>query len=154
MNQITWQIFHIINTSIDKEIFPDCWKVAHVRSIPKIDNLATVKDFWPKSILLVLSRVYEKVILGQLLKYIKKSAVYNHIQTGFCKGHSATNLLVKFRNDIQKASNWNEITISVRIDYSKVFDTINQKILLEKLVSLNFNSRMIKIVMSYFTNRH
>ena len=151
VDQIASSIVHIITTSIDKENFPDSWQVARVCSIRKIDNPVTVKDFRPLSILPVLSKVYEKIILSQLLKYIEKSAVYS--QSGFRKGHSIVTLLLKFRNDIRKTLNRNEITISVFIDYSKAFDTINHKTLLEKLVSLNFSNRRIKIIMSNLTNR-
>ena len=55
VDQITSPIVHIINTSIDKEIFPDSWKVAHVCPILKIDNPITVKDFRPISILFIQS---------------------------------------------------------------------------------------------------
>ena len=102
VDQITSPIVHIINSSIDNEIFPDSWKVAHVCPIPKIDNLVTVKDFRPTSALPVLPKVYEKVILSQLLNYIEKPAVYNPTQSSFHMGHSATTLVLKFRNDIRK----------------------------------------------------
>ena len=105
VDQITSTIVHIINTSIDKEIFPDSWKVARVCPIPKIDNPVTVKDFQPTSILPVLSKIYKKVILSQLLNYIEKSAFCNPTQSGFGKVHSTATLLVKFRNDIRKALN-------------------------------------------------
>ena len=150
MDQFTSPILLIINTSIDKEIFRESWKVVGVCPIPKIDNPITVKDFWPISILSVLSKIYKKVILSQLLNYIERCPVYNPTKSGFGKGHSRT-LLLKFRDDIQKAFNRNEIT--VLIDYSKAFDNINHKTLLEKLVSLNFNNRTIKIIISYLTNR-
>ena len=78
----------MINSSIDKEIFPDSWKVARVCPVPKIDNPIKVKDFRPISILPVLSKVYEKIILHQLNDYTEKSSVYNATQSGFCKGHS------------------------------------------------------------------
>ena len=107
VDQITSPIVHIINTSIDKEIFPVSWKVARVCPIPEIDNPVNVKDFWPISILPVLFKVYEKVILSQLLNYIEKTAVYNPTQSGFRKGHSTTTLLLKFGNDIRKALNRN-----------------------------------------------
>ena len=107
--------------------FPDSWKAARVCPIPKIDNPVTVKDFRPISILPVLSKVYEKVILSQLLSYIERSAVYNPTQSGFRKGHSTTTLLPKFRSGIRKALNGNEITISILNDYSKAFGTINHK---------------------------
>ena len=127
VDEITSPIVHIINTSIDKEIFPDSRKVARVCPIPKIDNPVTVKDFRPISILPVLSKVYEKVILSQLLSYIERSAVYNPTQSGFRKGHSTTTLLPKFRSGIRKALNGNEITISILNYYSKAFGTINHK---------------------------
>ena len=89
-----------MNTSIDKENFPDSWKVARVCPITKMNNPVTVKDFPPITILPVLSKIYEKVILSQLLNYIENSAVYNPTQSGFRKGYLTTTLLRKFRNDI------------------------------------------------------
>ena len=76
------------NSSIDKEIFPDSWKVARVCPAPKINNPIKEKDFRPISILPVLSKVNEKVILDQLNDYIEKSSVYKSTQSGFRKGHS------------------------------------------------------------------
>jgi retron-type reverse transcriptase len=63
-------------------------------------------------------------------------------------------MFLEFRDDIQKALNRNEITMSVLIDYSKAFDTINHETLLKKLVNLNFSKSSIKIIMSYLANRH
>ena len=80
-------------------------------------------------------------------------SVYNSTQSGFCKGHSIQTLLLKFRDDIQKALNRNEITISVVIDYSKAFGTIDHEFLIRKLVSLNFSTSSIKIILNYLTNQ-
>ena len=74
------------------------------------------KDLRPISILPVLSKVYEKVILYQLNDYIEKSFIYNSTQSGFRKGHSTQTLFLKFSDDIQKALNRKEITVSVMID--------------------------------------
>ena len=100
VDQITSPIVNIINTSIDKEIFSDSWKVARAYPTPKIDNTITAKNFRPTSSLPVLSKLYEKVILSQLMNYTEKSAVYSPTQSGFRKGHSTTTFLLKFRNDI------------------------------------------------------
>ena len=154
VDEITSPVVHIINSSIDKELFPDNWKIARVCPVPKVDNPLYEKDFRPISILPILSKVYEKVILQQLIAYIDKSAIYNTTQSGFRKGHSTQTMLLKFRDDIQKALNRNEITMSVLIDYSKAFDTINHEILVKKLINLNFSKSSIRIIMSYLTNRH
>ena len=44
--------------------------------------------------------------------------------------------------------------MSILTDYSKTFDTISHKTLLERLVSLNFSNKTIKIITSYLTNQH
>lgn len=61
-----------------------------------------------------------------------ESKIFNKTQSDFRKGHATTTLLLKFRDDIQKAMNANEITLADVIDYSKAFDTIDHTILLLK----------------------
>ena len=62
---------HIINTSIDQEIFPKQWKISRVCLIPKTDNPTSIKDYRPISVLSVLSKVHERVILNQLCSFIE-----------------------------------------------------------------------------------
>ena len=47
----------------------------------------------------------EKVILKQLSDYIERTSIYDSTQSGFRKGHSTQNILLKFRDDIQQALN-------------------------------------------------
>ena len=56
-------------------------------------------------------------------------------------------LLLKLRDDIRTAMNRREVTLSVLIDYSKAFDTIGHRILLEKLQNMNFTENTIKIIL-------
>ena len=74
---ITSAIVNIINSSMDKEIFPDSWKVTRVWPVSKIDDPIHEKDFRPISILPALSKIYEKIILKQPSAYIERTSVYN-----------------------------------------------------------------------------
>ena len=103
------------------------------------------------SILPILSKIYEKVILKQLFDCIERTSICNSTQSGFQKGYSTQTIVLKFRDDIQKALNKNEMTMSVFIDYSKAFGTIQHQTLIKKLANLNFNS--IKIILSCLCNR-
>ena len=152
IDHITSPLMHIINNSIDKQIFPDQWKVARVCPIPKTKHPTQPKDFRPVSILPLFSKVYEKVILYQLLPYIEQK-IYNETQSGFRKGHSTATLLMKFRDDIKRAMNANEITLAVLIDYSKAFDTIDHTILLKKLIHFGFDTKSVTLLMNYLSNR-
>ena len=107
---------HIINTLIDQEIFPKQWKISRVCPIPKTDNPTSIKDYRPISVLSVLSKVYERVILNQLCSFIETQNLYNINQSGFRKGHSTNTLLLKLRDDIRTAMNRSEVTLSILID--------------------------------------
>jgi len=47
-----------------------------------------------------------------------------------------------------------EVTLSILIDYSKAFDTIDHGILLNKLHGLNFSSNTITILSNYLKDRY
>ena len=132
-------VVHIINSCIDRKIFPRQWKTARVCPIPKVESPTCVKDYRPISILPVLSKIYERVILNQLCSFIERNNLYNETQPGFRKGHTTNTLLLKLRDDIKKAMSKSEVTVSILIDYSKAFDTIDHEMLLQKLNNLNFS---------------
>ena len=48
--------------------------------------------------------------------------------------------------------NKNEVTLSIHIDYSKAFDTVDRRILLEKLQNMNFAKNTIKIICNVICN--
>ena len=152
---ITSPMMHIINTWIDQDIFQQQCKISRIFLIPKTDNPTSIKDYQQISVLSVLSKVYKHVILNQFCSFIETQNLYNTNQSGFCKGHSTNMLLLKLRDNIRTANNRSEVTLSVLIDYSKSFDTIDHCILLEKLQNMNFAKNTIKIICSYliFTNR-
>ena len=145
---------HIINTSIDQEIFPKQWKISRVCPIPKTDNPTSIKDYRTIPVLSVLSKVYERDILNQLCSFIETQNLDNINHSSFRKGHSTNTLLLKLRDDIRTAMNRSEVTLSILIHYSKAFDTIDHRILLEKLQNMNFAKNAIKIIFSYLIERY
>ena len=56
-----------INKSFENEVFPDCLKEANVTPIFKKDDPLDKENYRPVSIPLLLSKVFEKLIYGQLL---------------------------------------------------------------------------------------
>ena len=139
MDDVTSSLVHIINICIDKRVFPSTWKIACACPVPKVDHEKDVTEFRPISILCILSKVFERVILHHLCHFLEVKAHYNQTQSGFQKGHSTTTLLLKFRDNIKRAMNTSEVTLGILLDYSKAFDTIDQLTLLKKLHKLNFS---------------
>ena len=144
----------IINNFIVTSTFPGIWKIARISPIPKIVNPSQLKDYRPISILPILSKIYEKLVLQQMTEFIEKQLIYHKHQSGYRKNHSTTTLLMKLYDDIKTSMNKGEITIVIFADYSKVFDTIDFYTLIQKMNTFNFSKDFLYCTMSYLTFRH
>ena len=54
LDEIIGAITEIFNFSIDKSIFPDRWKIAVIKPIPKTNNPFRLKDYRPISLISLL----------------------------------------------------------------------------------------------------
>ena len=153
VDYITSPMVNIIHNCIDKNVFPTAWKVARVCSVPKIDNPIDVAKYKPISVLCILSKVFEHVILTQLCKYIEVKASYNLTQFGFRKGHSTSTLLLKLRDNFKRAMNTSEVTLGILLDFGKAFDIIDHLTLFQKLYKINFSIEALKLIQSYISER-
>ena len=124
---------HIINECIAQNKFPSLWKIGRISPIPKINDPIKNSDFRPVSVLPILSKVYERLVLSQLVEHIESSTLYKETMSGFRKGHSTAAVPLKLKDDILKAMKNGEITLAVFTDYSKAFDTVDFQMLLNKL---------------------
>jgi len=53
----------------------------------KVSDPATLADYRPISILSILSKIFEKVVLNQMIEHIECNSIYHPQQSGFRKGH-------------------------------------------------------------------
>ena len=84
-------------------------------------------------ILSSLSKIYEYVVFEQLLLYMEDNGLFYNDQFGFRSGHSTELASVRFVDTlVQQMDNFN-IPISILIDLSKAFDTLDHNIMLSKL---------------------
>ena len=71
-----------------------------------------LKDYRPVSVLPILSKIYERVVLEQITNIIEKKLIYHHYQSDYRKNHSTATLLANLREDIKEAMKASEITSS------------------------------------------
>jgi exonuclease III len=147
-------ITHILNCCIDSSTFPEQWKISRICPIPKNNNPTDLVDYRPISVLPILSKVFERLILNQITEYIESKAVYHQEQSGFRKGHSTTTILHKLKDDILTTMKKGEVTLSIFADFSKAFDTVDYPTLINRLNNLGFSKKFIKLINDYLTNRY
>lgn len=143
----------IANKSIQTGVFPEIWKEAIVKPLPKTTCPKELKDLRPISILPFLSKIIEKIVCIQLSEYLHTNNILPHKQSGFRKGRSTATALLDVVDDILTGQDLGEGSILVLLDYSRAFDTINTTVLLSKLVYYGFDSAAIKWFSSYLTGR-
>ena len=98
----------------------------------KKDNKTQFSNYRPISLLPAISKVVEKVILNQSLFLKQSNLLYDH-QYGFRDAHSTELALLELVNRIIEKMGNNEIPISIFLDISKAFDTVDHDIILGKL---------------------
>lgn len=153
VDHIASPLCHIINACIKSNHFPKQWKVSRISPIPKIGNPKEPSDFRPISILPILSKVFEKLIMNQVVLFLETRHALSDNQCGFRKGHCTVTTCIKIRDDILKAMNRGEVTLAVMADYSKAFDTVDFETLIEKLHKIGFSKNATLLISSYLTDR-
>ena len=99
---ISGPLTHVINSATSS--FPRLWKIARISPIPKADEPLSDADYRLISILPTLSKVFERLVLNQLIVYINEEALLGPTVSGFRKGHSTTTVLLGIRDALIRAS--------------------------------------------------
>ncbi|KAI5714781.1 hypothetical protein M8J77_005490 [Diaphorina citri] len=146
-------ILHIFNTSVQTKTFPEIWKKALIRPIPKTKNPSSASDYRPISLLCSLSKVLERLIHQQVTSHINRHNLLNPFQSGFRTGHSTCSALLKVSDDIQAAMDKTMATILILFDFSKAFDLVSHRILLQKLRTFGLDQNAIAWFESYLSGR-
>jgi hypothetical protein len=147
-------IAHIFNTTISSKTYPSAWKLSKIVPVAKVKDPCRLKDYRPISILPALSKALEKIMKDQIVDFCNERNLLDRYQSGFRRGHSTTTALLKITDDIAINMDKNLISILVLLDFSKAFDTVNFKLLCQKLRNLfRFSESAIQLIKSYLTDR-
>ena len=152
--RIAFHFTKIINLSILSSSFPDPCKIAKLIASFKKGIRTEAKNYRPISLLPLFSKIFEKVVHIQTEKFLNDNKILFANQSGFRPRHSTETCLTHLTDSILEGCDKGLHTGMILIDLQKAFDTINYKILLEKMVFLKFSPPTIAWFRSYLTNRN
>jgi hypothetical protein len=127
-------ILHLLNFCIQNSSFPDMWKIAIGCPIPKCPKPQKYSDIRMISILLTLSKIFEKILLRQISGYVDEHHLIPGTQNGFRPGFNTGFALAATLDDIIFSLDKNMISILVL----STFDTISHDLSYAKLKYYGF----------------
>ena len=134
-------------------IIPHIWKLANIVPIPKPNkDIDKGISYRPISPLSVIAKTLEK----SLLPYITTNIPNTSTQHRYKAHHSTVTALHTVNNTVAKGFIQmapHAPTITVAIDMSKAFDTINIHTLIRKLIQTNIPGTLVKFIANYTKRR-
>ena len=144
---------HICNLTFQTGIFPEKMKVAKIVPLFKTGDSSLCANYRPILLLPQFSKILEKLFNNRLTSYLKANRIFYNGQYGFCKDHSTALVLMDLVEHITNCVDTKRVTIGVFVDLKKVFDTINHKILLNKLEMYGIRDMALEWLQNYLSER-
>ena len=151
--QLTPAITHIVNLSITEGYFPAAWKVAKVVPLLKKDDENQPKNYRPVSLLPISSKILERAVYQQLIKYLESNHLLHHSHHGFRKNHSTATALLEMYSNWVEAFEDEKITAVILLDMSAAFDLVDKSILVEKLKLYGLDRHSADWMENYMSGR-
>ena len=129
----------IFNDCIQEKFFPTILKDAHITPIFKKGDVSVLTNYCPISVTPTFAKVFERLLLNQLVEYLKKFALLNKRQFGFQTRKSSIDAVLYFIEKIIGNMEDNNDTGAVFLDLTKAFNSISYEIFHKKAENFNLS---------------
>ena len=143
----------IVNQSLNTGIFPGKLKIAKVIPLYKKGDSTQLGNYRPISLLPSISKVFEKVVYNQLSTYLSTNQLLYGSQHGFRKQHSTETATLELVDTLLQTLDSGKLPISIFLDLSKAFDTLDHTILITKLKHYGISGTSLNWISNYLTDR-
>lgn len=143
----------LFNLCVETSSFPSELEIANVSHLFKDGEHNDKNNYRPISVIPTVARVFERLVYEQLYEYLNDNNLINTQQSGFRSLHSTLTALIDLTNDWCVNIDRKCVNGVIFLDLKKAFDTVDHKILLEKLKYFGFHNTAIAFFHSYLSNR-
>jgi hypothetical protein len=144
-------LLHIFNLSLSSGIFPSKWKNSFLIPIFKAGKRTDIGNYRGVAILSCFAKLFEVLVYSHLFFAVK--SVISPSQHGFVAGRSTVTNLIEFTSYILNNMENGVQIDAIYTDFSKAFDKVNHRLLLQKLSAIGFGGNFLKWIASYLTDR-
>lgn len=150
-NLLSVPLAYLFNRSLQTGIFPDAWKEARVVPIYKNGKKDEICNYRPISIISAIPKLFESLVHSVIYSHVQKYITTK--QHGFMAKRSTDTNLILFTSEVREIVDQNLQMDAVYTDFSKAFDKVNHKILINKLHAFGITDNVLKWCASYLSGR-
>ena len=128
-------------------------KLSEVVPLHKSKCRKLPENYRPISLLITISKVLEKLIYKRVYSYLHQNGSIYQSQYGFHSNHSTDNAVTELIGEILNNLENKKHTLTIFLDLSKAFDTLEHDMILKKLDKYGIRSTCLEWFKSYLTDR-
>jgi len=147
-------ILKLFNKIWREGVMPDSWKSALILPFGKPGkDITNAGNYRPIALTSHLCKWMEKIIVCRLSYYLEQRGLLSKYQSGFRKGRSTIDALIKVSNEAEKAVSMKEVMVIVYFDIEKAYDSMWREGLLIKMEKMGIGGRLYNWVLDFLSNR-
>ena len=143
----------LVNLCFEVGVFPEILKLAKVTPLHKKESKLDFLNYRPISLLSVFSKIYEKLIYIRIYSYLDKNNLIYNKQFGFRINYSTNHAILCVTEHIRGLLDTGHYVCGIFVGLEKAFNTVNHKILCEKLNDYGLQGNVNNLIQSYLSNR-
>ena len=152
-NTLAVPLWLLWKSSFDSGKIPPDLKMQYITPLFKKGNKTEAVNYRPVSITSHLIKIFERVMRKHLVQHLEENQAIPDSQHGFRRSRSCLTQLIEHVDTVLRSLNeGNEVDV-IYLDYSKAFDKVDHKLLLEKLKLYGITGKAYRWLESFLTGR-
>lgn len=142
-------ICHIVNRCLSRGVFPSHWNESTVIPVQKNPG----GDGRSVSLLPVLSRITERVVVEQIHRYFETNQLFTQCHHVYRPGYSTVTAIINMKHKWDEALDEQKLVEAVFLDFGASCDVISRDLLVCKLRLYGFSDPALSLMESFLRDR-
>jgi len=148
------EFLSLINKIWEEGHIPKAWKIALISPVLKYGKPERLTaSYRPISLLPCLSKVMERMVTKRLYWFIERENKLSPSQSGFRKHCNTGDQISRLEKVVRETYIKKQVTIVTFIDLKGAYDTVDHKLLIQKLQRVGVSGRMLKYCSDFLRDR-
>ena len=147
-------LINIFNSSLFLGYFPQQWKSAKIKMLPKPGkDKKEAKNWRPISLIACMGKLYERIITSRLTSHLETHKLLTPFQSGYRRGRMTTEQLFRLTEDSYNSMKKKGITAAIFLDAEAAFDQAWHDAIRYKVNEFGIPHRLVRLVSSFLCQR-